>query len=455
MKPSTIVHWQEGLLLQPHHLQVMQRGMLDRFADRQLLTRPYPYGVLACEVSEDALHNNRLEFTRLDVLFRSGRHLRIPQDTLLPPLDLTPRMEAGPDSLTISVALPYWTDQRANVAAPADGADQLYCVNDTEVPDENSGINPQLVAVRVPNARLIVNDDGSSRCETMPVVRIRRGTGEQLGKPTLDREFYPPSYVAEGCADLRRILQGTVDQIEASRREVVALLVQDEFSGENLRPAQIVPLLKLRTLNRSAARLGPLVRAGGVSPFQWYLELRDVLAELVGLNPREDEMFEAMDYHHENLGPVMLDLCNRLRSQLVNVTRSTVLKVEFAERDGVLVAGLTEEHLTKPNEYFLGIQTNGDPTALSRLVEDPDQFKLMARSRVLRAVRGLRLLEQRQPGPELPRRPGLFYYRVDRASEQSVRAWADVVADPDRTLAIKRPAGVFADAHFTLFMAIP
>ena len=334
------------------------------------------------------------------------------------------------------------------------GADGVYRVSERDVLDDVTGGNRQPIQVRNMNARLIANDDGHGGCEALPVLRIRRGVGDQIGKPVLDRTYVPPCCVVEGSRDLRRMLQEMADQVEASRREIVALLVREEFSVENLRNSHIPAMLKLRTLNHFAAKFNSYIHTAGFAPLQWYIALREILGELVALQPQQDALVDCSDYRHEELGPIFADLCTRVRSVLVNVSRQAVLKVEFTERDGLLVASLNDEHMTRPNEYLLAIQTNGDATALSRLVEDPDRFKLMARSRVLRAVRGLRLVEERQPAIELPRQPGLYYFRVDRASEQSIRAWADVQADAEKALAVKRPPGTFTDAKYTLFMTM-
>lgn len=454
MKGSTLVHWQEGLFLQPHHLQTMQQGIADRIADRQALVCSHPYGVVASEISVDAIHNRRLEFERLHVILRSGRHIRIPEDAQLPPLDLGPLMEGGPDSFLVSLGLPHWSSDRGNVVEAGKIADGVYRVEEREVPDDSSGLNPQPLQLRVPNVRLVINDDGRTACETLPILRIRRGVGDQIGRPVIDRTFVPPSYVVEGSVDLRRMLQSIADQVEASRREVVNQLVQEEFSGENMRLTQLVPVLKLRTLNLFSARLSSFIHASGIAPFQWYLALRELLGELVALQPREDSVTDCSDYRHEDLGPVFTDLCNRVRAQLVNVRKQSVLKVQFAERDGVLLAQLTDEHISRPNAYFLGIQTNGDAKALAELVEHPDKFKLMAKRHVLRAVRGLCLVEERHPAPELPRQAGLYYFRVDRAHEQSITAWAHVISDPEKAIAVKRPANAFPDASYTLYMTI-
>jgi predicted component of type VI protein secretion system len=41
---SIRIHWQEGLFLQPHHLQRMQKSIEDEAASERRLSWPYPYG---------------------------------------------------------------------------------------------------------------------------------------------------------------------------------------------------------------------------------------------------------------------------------------------------------------------------------------------------------------------------------------------------------------------------
>ena len=40
------IHWQEGLFLQPHHLQRMQKSLRDEISGERRLGWPYPYGVV-------------------------------------------------------------------------------------------------------------------------------------------------------------------------------------------------------------------------------------------------------------------------------------------------------------------------------------------------------------------------------------------------------------------------
>ena len=49
------VHWSEGLFLQPHHLQRMQRLLEDLSRKQRQLVLPFAYGWCDLEIDLDAL----------------------------------------------------------------------------------------------------------------------------------------------------------------------------------------------------------------------------------------------------------------------------------------------------------------------------------------------------------------------------------------------------------------
>jgi type VI secretion system ImpJ/VasE family protein len=451
------VHWHEGLFLQPHHLQAMQRNVLDTFVAERSLDWSFPYGVVEADLSDDALQNCRVQFNRLRVVMRSGRYLCIPGNAELPPLDIKQAMEAGSGSMLVSLAVPHWSERRPNVldaAAQNRRADCLYSLVEAQVFDENTGANPQPVPMRRVNARLVLDQQAQDEFEILPLLRIKRAAGEAVGRPLQDRDFIPPCLVLEGSPELQRTVMGIADDVEASRRELVPQLMHDGFNIEMLRPAQFGQLMKLRTLNKFSGRLPSLARAPAVPPFYMYVELRELLGDLVALQPDRDELIDVPPYRHEDPGTSFFDLAERIRQLLVSVVRQTVLRVDFVEKDGLMVAVLTDDHFTRPNRYYLGVATTGDPTALSRLIEHPDNFKLMAKSQIARAIRGVRLAEERHPPADLPRQNGLFYYSLDRDADRE-RAWGAIKQDPEKAVALKRPPGAFPDAKYTLYMIVP
>src|SRR5580765_3127364 len=108
------VHWHEGLFLQPHHLQLMQRRLHGDIRAARALFSPYCYGVLESRLSYDQLADGRIVFERLRAIMPSGQEVFYPEDANLPPLEIKAALARGAGALEIFLAVPLWTGYRAN-----------------------------------------------------------------------------------------------------------------------------------------------------------------------------------------------------------------------------------------------------------------------------------------------------------------------------------------------------
>jgi type VI secretion system protein ImpJ len=465
------IHWHEGLFLQPHHLQTMQRDLAETSARERRLSWPYPYGLIDLRISTDALENMLVRIDRLRAIMPSGLEIDVPGNADIPALDIKRVFQASSGSFTVSLAVPLWQAQRANTVepTPAQGGGgaahravaeearikRLYRVAEITRPDENTGENPQPVIVRRYNARLVVEGDDTSDMEVLPLVRIIHAAQEST-VPRPDPSFVPPCLVIGGSPTLRNLLRDLGAAVEASRKELVNQMTRGGFVPENLRGPQLMQLLRLRTLNKFAARL-PVLVAGGttgggsITPYQAYLELRELQGELAALSPDRDP-FEAPRYDHDNPGVVFEELDRRIRPLLRGDIQKKFLQVPFTRQDGVLAATLTDEHLTQPNGYFIGIRTKMDPTQLGKLVEDQDRFKLMPRSMIKLNIYGIKLVEERHPPMEMPSSIDLHYFRVDIG--ESKKMWERMTGE--KAMAIRWPENEnFEYQDVSLYMTVP
>ncbi|RMH13046.1 MAG: type VI secretion system baseplate subunit TssK [Planctomycetota bacterium] len=450
------VHWHEGLFLQPHHLQAMQRQMLHRISTERRLGWAYPHGVIEAKLSTDELENMRLRFDKLHLILPSGLELLIPDNADLPALDIEEVFNASTAPFTVSIGVPLWYAKRANAMDIGSEGDwrvkRLYKIAEVDQADENTGENTQTVLVRRLNARLLLPDDDRSDLETVPLVRIMHAAGEETGVPRLDPTFLPPCMVLSGSPVLREMLRDIANQVEAARKEAAQLLSRGGFNAEAIRGVLVPQMMRLQTLNHYAGRLSPLVQApSGVSPFDMYLELRGLLGELAALTPDSDP-FEAPKYDHENPAVAFLSLCEKIRTLLRGEGPETWIRAVFRMEDGIFITELEPKHVEGPNEYFLGIRTRRDPRELAKLVEDQDEFKLIAKSMARTRVRGVKLQEERHPPMQLPAQVGLHYYRLLRPESQ--RMWDKICAEKALAVNFK---GVESSGfeEVALYMTVP
>lgn len=453
---SLKIHWQEGLFLQPHHFQRMQRSLEDEIASERRLAWPYPYGVIEARLSRDELENKRVRFDKLRAIMPSGLEVNYPAAAELPSLDIAQAFSKGAGSFTVSLGVPLWQESRANTVPITHDADTrvklLYRIGEIECHDENTGENPKPLQVRKINSRLMFEHEDPSDMEVLPLLKIVRATGEDVGLPKEDPEFVPPCMLLSGSPVLREMVRDLVSQVEASRKELVVQVTRGGFSIDTMRGVQFEQVMRLRTLNRYSARLPSIIAAPIATPFSVYLELRELLAELAAMHPDRDE-FESAPYRHDNQFLCFRELANKIRSFLRGAVAPSFLKLAFKDVGGVLTANFSPEHFTQPNAYFLGIKTKLDPTAVARYVEDGDRFKLMPQSLATRAIRGIELKEERHAPLELPAAADLHYFRLERAN--SARMWQQI--QTEKTAAIRWTGGEldWSDASFTLYMTVP
>lgn len=454
MATNGYVHWHEGLFLQPHHLQWMQRSLLGRFAEERRLTWAYPYGLIEARLSSDALENMLVRFDKLRVVMPGGVEVSVPDTADLPALDIKQAFEASSAPFTILLGVPLWYPTRANAIEAGAESDwrvkRPYRVAETTIPDENTGENPQAVLIRRLNARLLLETDDRTDLETIPLLRVGRGTGEDTALPRQDPAYVPACMVLGASPTLRDLVRDLANQVEASRTDQLVKLTRGGFSLDTMRGVQFSQMLRLRTLNRFGARLSSVWNAPGVTPFEVYLELRELLGDLAALAPDRDQ-YDAPRYDHDAPMLAFQELVRKIRPLLKAEGQETWLKLEFHREGAVMVADLAPEHLTLPNEYFLGIRTAQDPRAVARLAEDADQFKVMAASMTGRKIYGVKVQEERHPPLELPSAVGLHYFRLNRA--ESERMWDRIKAE--KKMSLEWPNVEGSDFQVTLYMTVP
>ena len=108
------VHWNEGLFLQPHHLQRSQRGVVERIRAERKLAWPFPWGLVSARLSRDDLENFRLRFDRLHAVMPSGLEVNFPEDADLPVVDIRQAVARSSGSLMVKLAVPLWHPARSN-----------------------------------------------------------------------------------------------------------------------------------------------------------------------------------------------------------------------------------------------------------------------------------------------------------------------------------------------------
>lgn len=466
------VHWYEGMFLRPHHFMTAQRHSFD-LADRsERFDLHYNWGLRSVALDRDALANSRFVIRELKARLRDGTLVVIPDDGVLPALDLKPAFERG-NSLTIYLAVPVLNSGRPNVAAEGETAQAARYVLGTQMlEDENTGVNPQPIKVRQLNLKLLHSNQDHTGYEVIPLARITKSMKVEA-IPELDLTYIPPLLACDAWSPLwAGLLQTIYDRIgkkiELLANQVVSRGINFDSAGQGDR----LIFAQLWELNETYAVLGILAFAQGVHPLKAYLELGRLVGRLsiFGSTRRPPELPR---YDHDDLGT-----CFYRAKQHIDTLLNILVEPEYKERP-LVGAGLRMQVALEPVwlesvwEMYIGVHSPLDTEECIRLLTKPGQLdmKIGSSDRVDSIFRmglaGLRFAYNPRPPRALPALPGLIYFQISRELAQSewqnvqksltlaIRLNENLIAGDiqgQRVLTIKTTGSQTTTLQFTLFV---
>jgi type VI secretion system protein ImpJ len=426
------------MFLRPHQLQAAQRHALHLADLNEKWDQHYNWGLRSFDLDHDALANYRLVIRSLRARLRDGTLISIPEDGNLPALDL--KAAFGPETaLTIYLAVPLVRLGRANVSTDgsAEGGGR-YLVESQDLEDENTGVNPQAIQVRLLNLKLLLSSQDVSGYEVLPVARIEKSPRAEA-TPQLDETYIPPVLACDAWPPLLNgILQAIYDRIGKKIELLSNQVVSRGITFDSHAQGDPLIFAQLRELNEAYALLGIMSFAQGAHPLPAYLELCRLVGQLAifGATRRPPDLPR---YDHDDLGGCFYQIKKHLDA-LLNI----VIEPQYKERP-FIGAGLRMQVSLEPAwlesvwQMFVGVQSPLSTEDCIRLLTKAGQLdmKIGSSDRVDDIFRlgqaGLKFAHSARPPRALPSVSGLIYFQVSRESQ--LEEWQNV--QRSLTLAIR------------------
>jgi type VI secretion system protein ImpJ len=421
------VHWHEGMFLRPHHFQSAQRHLASQVAQADHWDCHHNWGLRRFSLDTDALANNRFVVRALQARLRDGTLVSLPEDGDVPALDLKPALEAN-RSATVLLALPVVHIGRANVSAGrVDGA--RYRIDAQELEDENTGVNPQLLQVRLLNVQLLFSTQDHAGYEVLPIARIERGARTDAA-PQLDPSFIPSVVAHDAWQGLQAgILQAAHDRIGKKLDLLAEQVSSRRIDFDSSSQGERMLFEQLRVLNEAYARLGALCFTEGVHPLVTYTELCGAVGRLAVFGEAR-RVPRLPVYDHDDLGGCFHEAKNYLDGLLDAFVEPAYKERPFVGAGLRMQVALESLWLEPGWDFFIGVESPLTAEDCVKLLTRPGilDMKVGSADRVDNIFRmgqaGLKFTHTGQPPAALPVRPGMVYFRVDRTS--SPTEWLNV-----------------------------
>ena len=431
------VHWHEGMFLRPHHFQSSHRHLTAVNHRSEKWDRYFNWGLRSIDLDLDALSNYRFVVRSLEARLRDGTTVAIPEDGSLPDLELKSAFEKT-NSVTVLLAAPRMNLGRANVS-PGESADGVrYHLDTLQLEDENTGVNPQPIQVRLINLKFLDSTQDHAGYEVLPVARVERSSKAEA-TPELDRTYIPPILGCDAWLPLQAdILHAIYDRIGKKVELLATQVVTRGISLDSQAEGDPLIFAQLRELNEAYAMLGTLAYAPGIHPLTMYIELCRLVGQLsiFGGARRPPDLPK---YDHDDLGRCFYQVKHHI-DQLLNI----VVEPEYKERPFV-GAGMRMQVALEPVwlesgwQMYVGVHCQLETEEVIRLLTRAGELdmKIGSSDRVDSIFRlglaGLRFTHSPRPPRALPSLPGLIYFQINRESQQE--EWQNI--QKSLTLAIR------------------
>lgn len=443
------LHWSEGLFLQPHHLQRMQRLLEDLPRKIREVTLPYAYGWCDLHVDLDALKSRRVVVKHLSAILPDGQELSMPGNCSIAPLTLEFDGSSA-NSVMIYLRLPQWSNVEPNLSQ-YQGRGGRYLLREIQIKDENSSDNEIPVMVRSLNASLTADPNDASSFTLLPLCRVV-WTVINSSQPSLslDESYMPPFITVSDSCPLLSMCSELLFQLRSAKNSLISEFSADGFDSGAVTARELLKTIKLKTLSRYEQRLFALLVPERITPFALFLELISLLGELEALDPFQISK-DRVSYVHDDCLPVFKRVLERIRSILLQGGVSSALSFPFKQSDlPYLELQVTDERVFAGNNLFLALSYTGDLAERIRDVEDGDNFRLLDKESFGDRIRGVKLVHLRYPPQYLPSLVGVVWFKV--MCDESERMWS-LIAE-EKSMIIDCVHDLFPNLKATLYVNV-
>ena len=431
------LHWHEGLLVLPHHMQALHANLLDSVATSRNWLRAYGYGLREIELNHASLANFQLRVSRLQACLKDGTLLSVPENAHLDTLELQEAFEHSTE-VYVHVLVPEREPGRPAAQRERLDGNGRFVIHEEEWEDETCGGDSRTIETHRLNARLLATTDLRSPkgFESLPIAKLKRA-GADEGIPQLDTDYVPPVLACDAWKPLVTEYLVPIQALLGAFIKAKADYLRTHGGWSEANQPQVRrEIMRLHTVNGWYPYLSQLLDVQGVAPLHAYLELCRAVGQFSLF--RDDWLPPVLPaYDHDRLGEIFGRVRFELEQSLkTEGTESAVARYPFMGVQDCMEVSLEPAWLAGGYDFFVGVQSDLPPDRLEILFDERWlDWKLGSRRTILQIYRnaepGLSLNRLSGVHPLLPALKDMTYFQIDRSGYY----WEQVAES--RALALK------------------
>ncbi|MSN26942.1 MAG: type VI secretion system baseplate subunit TssK [Geobacter sp.] len=432
MNAQKPLFWNQGVLLQPQHFQLLDRNCQGLLSPYQKYQEPHFWGVGAMALQKSALGTRTFNLIEGEFLFPDGTFVTLPANGCIDARAFDEAWVEGSKPFTVFLGLKKWREAGENVTVlptlekvSSAATRFVTTTGHDEIKDLHAG-GPEGQVKRLRFALKIFWEtelDQLGDYELIPLAQLER-FGSEI---RLSEDFIPPSLSCSASASLHKLIREIRDQVTARGYQLEEHKSKRGIQTAEFGSRDMVYFLALRSVNRYVPLLFHYTEAEQLHPWHAYGVLRQLIGELTSFSERVSVLGELTDgkkvlpeYNHLDLWGCFSAAQEMISHLLDEITAGPEYVIRLTNDGTYYSAELKPAIFEGRNRFFLAVKTEEDPKTVLRSLEDI--AKLSSREHlhmlVSRALPGIGLQFLQIPPQELPRRANTSYFAINHHDEQ-------------------------------------
>jgi type VI secretion system protein ImpJ len=442
------VIWAKGTVLNPQHLQIQDRFLVDSLQFQLQALNFRPWGFQRLRLDQQALATGTISVSEAVGILPDGLLFDIPESDSAPsPRLIADRFPPDQDTLNAYLAIPHYREQGLNVANGNRDVEARYRAEVAMIRDDNTGQSERPVMMARKNFRILVEGESTEGVSVMRVATVRK---TPAGVFQLDPHFVAPMLDLSGSDYLLSIARRLVEILSAKSSTLSGSRRQKNQSLADFTASDIANFWLLYTINTAFPNISHLFETRGGHPealFSAMLQLAGSLTTFSQkVHPRDLPV-----YDHENLGGCFTDLDEKLRFLLDTVVPSNFVSLPLKMvSPNIYATSIDKDEYLRNTRMYLAVSADaGQADIIGRA---PNLIKICSGDHiellVQRALAGVPLIHSISPPSAIPLKLNYQYFSLS----QSGGPWETILRA--RNLAAYVP-GEFPNPQLELIVLLP
>ncbi len=424
--------WDQGILLQPQHFQLLDRTCQGLLSPYQKYLEPHFWGVGDMTLQKSALGTRTFNLQAGEFLFPDGTFICLSENACIDTRAFDEAWVEGGKPFSVYLGLKKWCESGVNVTVlptletiSTVATRFVTSTGYTEVEDLHAG-GPKSQVQRLHFALKIFWEtelDQLGEYELIPLAQLERFGAEIR----FSEDFIPPCLSCAASPSLHTLIGEIRDQITARGYQLEEHKSKRGIQTAEFGSRDMVYFLALRSVNRYVPLLCHYTEAAHIHPWHVYGILRQLVGELTAFSERVSVLGELQDgkkvlpeYDHRNLWNCFSAAQDIISHLLDEITAGPEYVIRLAYDGTFYAADLKPAIFEGRNRFYLAVKTDEEPTTVLKALEDI--AKLSSRDHldmlISRSLPGIGLQYLQTPPQELPRRANTVYFAINHHDDQ-------------------------------------